>query len=282
MNYSFTSNILLFFEKLFQTLASLIKMLLMSRKAVKFDTIFLYKEIVILGNGPSLKLLIENKRHFLDQKTLLAVNYAVLSDYYTEIRPELYLIADPAFYSQKEHCNRFFDALVSKTTWKLKLYLPMEARKSNLWKEKIKDNNDIEICFFNMTPIEGFRCFTHWAYKRGWGMPRPRNVLIPSIMIALRMPFETIYVAGADHSWLKEIWVNDDNIVMEDLNHFYDKRGSERYVSDKHLHDLLFSMYVAFKSYHLIRDYADTLGTQIYNVTEGSYIDAFIRRKLHK
>ena len=131
-----------------------------------------------------------------------------------------------------------------------------------------------------MTPIEGFQCFAHWAYKKGWGMPRPRNVLIPSIMMALRMPFETIYVAGADHSWLKEIWVNDDNVVMEDLNHFYDKNGSERYVSDKHLHDILFSMYVAFRSYHVIRDYADMLGTQIYNVTEGSYIDAFDRWKL--
>jgi hypothetical protein len=39
-------------------------------------------------------------------------------------------------------------------------------------------------------------------------------------------------------------------------------------------------MHIAFKSYHVIRDYADTLGKQIYNVTEGSYIDAFVRKKL--
>jgi len=280
MKYCLADIILSFFEKCFQTLGSLIKVILLSRRIGKSDTIISSKEIVILGNGPSLKSLIENQRAFLDQKVSLAVNYAVLSDYYTELQPEFYVVADPAFFFQEAHCNRFFDALTSKTTWKLKLYLSMEAKKSNLWQEKLQGCHNIEVCFFNMTPIEGFRCFTHWAYTKGWGMPRPRNVLIPSIMIALNMPFETIYVAGADHSWLKEIWVNDDNIVMEDLNHFYDKKGSERYVSDKHLHDLLLSMHIAFKSYHMIREYADTLGKRVYNVTEGSYIDAFVRKTI--
>jgi hypothetical protein len=280
MIYSFASNIISFCEKCLHTLGSLIKVIFLSRRVGKSDTNISSKEIVILGNGPSLKSLIATQKDFLEQKTLLAVNYAVLSDYYTVLQPEFYVIADPAFFFKKEHCNRFFEALTFKTTWKLKLYLSMEAKKSNLWQDKLEGCHNIEVCYFNMTPIEGFHCFTHWAYKRGWGMPRPRNVLIPSIMIALRMSFDIIYVAGADHSWLKEIWVNDDNVVMEDLNHFYDKKGSERYVSDKHLHDLLLSMHIAFKSYHAIRDYADTLGKQIYNVTEGSYIDAFVRKKL--
>jgi len=280
MNYRIASNILSFCEKCLQTLGSIIKVLLLSRRVTKPNANVPFKEIVILGNGPSLKPLIEQHRDFLKKKALLAVNYAVLSDYYTELRPEFYLIADPAFFSQQEHRDRFLDALTSKTNWKLKLYISMEARRTNAWKEKLKSNHYIEVCYFNMTPVEGFRCFTHWMYKKGLGMPRPRNVLIPSIMTVLRMPFDTIYLAGADHSWLKEIWVDDDNVVMEDLNHFYDKNGSKRYVSDKHLHDLLLSMYIAFKSYHIIREYAKTLGKEIYNVTERSYIDAFERKKL--
>ena len=280
MNGSLAINLVAFVEQCIQTLASLIKMMLLSKNVTGTESYTQHKEIVVLGNGPSLKSLIKNHKDFLQEKSLLAVNYAVLSDYYTELRPHYYVVADSAFFLQKDHCERLFEALSAKTTWHLKLYLSMQAKKNRMWQDFLKGNDNIEVCYFNMTPIEGFRSFTHWVFKKGWGMPRPRNVLIPSIMMALRMSFETIYVAGADHSWLKEIWVNDDNVVMEDLNHFYDKKGAERYVSDKHLHDLLLSMHIAFKSYHVIREYADTLGKKIYNVTEGSYIDAFTRKKL--
>lgn len=280
MNYRIASNILSFCEKCLQTLGSIIKVLLLSRRVTKLDINVPYEEIVILGNGPSLKPLLENHRDFLEKKALLAVNYAVLSDYYTELRPEFYLVADPVFLYQKEHCDRFFESLALNTTWNLKLYLSVQARKSQLWQERLKDCRNIEVHYINLTPIEGFCGFSHWAFRKRWGMPRPRNVLIPSIMTALCMPFKTIYIAGADHSWLKEIWIDDSNVLMENLNHFYDKKGPEKYVSDKHLHDLLLNMHIIFKSYHVIRDYAKTLGKEIYNITEGSYIDAFERKKL--
>lgn len=281
MNNRPKSEILLsFFSECVQTFLSIIKILLQSRRVEKPQKMCGHDEIVVLGNGPSLRPLIETKGEFLKGKSLLAVNYAVLSDYYTTLRPDYYLVADPAFFFQPEHCNKLFDQLAAKTDWDLELYLSVHARKSTMWQSKLAANKHIHIHYFNMTPIEGFRWFTHWAFRCGWGTPRPRNVLIPSIMMALRMPFHTIYIAGADHSWLKEIWVNEDNVVMEDLNHFYDKKGSERFVSDRHLHDLLMSMYVAFKSYHIIRAYADSIGKRIYNVTEGSYIDAFDRKKI--
>lgn len=269
-----------FFTALWQTWLSVVKILLQSRRVKSPLETDGCDQVVVLGNGPSLRPFIENKRRFFDGKALLAVNYAVLSDYYTELKPRYYVVADPAFFSNPDHCNKLFDALAAKTFWNLELYLSGHARKSLLWQSKLADNPHIRVHYFNMTPVEGFRWFTHLAFRKGWGTPRPRNVLIPSIMMALRMPFHTIYVAGADHSWLKEIWVNEDNVVLEDLNHFYDKKGSERYVSDKHLHDLLLSMHIAFKSYHIIEDYARSIGKKIYNVTEGSFIDAFTRKKI--
>lgn len=269
-----------FLSDFVQTVLSIIKILLQSRWVEKPQKICLHDELVVLGNGPSLRSLIESKRTFLQGKSLLAVNYAVLSDYYGELKPDYYLVADPAFFFDPAHCNKLFDAMAEKTSWSLELYLSVQARKSTLWQNKLAKNPNIHIHYFNMTPIEGFNWFAHLAFRKGWGTARPRNVLIPSIMTALRMPFKTIYVAGADHSWLKEIWVNENNVVMEDLNHFYDKKGSERFVSDRHLHDLLMSMYVAFKSYHIIRAYAESIGKDIFNVTEGSYIDAFERKKI--
>ena len=269
-----------FFAKLEQTILSLAKIILQSRRVARPVKVDDNQKIVVLGNGPSLRKLIEEKRDFLDGKALLAVNYAVLSDYFAELKPQYYLVADPAFFFTDEHCDKLFDALAANTHWDMELYLSTHARKATKWKKKLAANPYIHVCYFNMTPVEGFQWFTHPAFQKGLGMPRPRNVLIPSIMTALRMGYQTIYVAGADHSWLKEIWIDDNNRVIEDLQHFYDKKGSERYVSDKRLHDLLYSMYIAFKSYHIINDYAESVDKKIYNVTPGSYIDAFERIKI--
>ena len=117
-------------------------------------------------------------------------------------------------------------------------------------------------------------------------MPRPHNVLIPSIATALRLPFRKIYLAGADHSWLPEISVTDDNEVLMHQKHFYDRDVSKAETVKKedlnsaHLHTILYHMHVAFRAYFILRDYADSLGKEIINITPGSFIDAFRREKL--
>lgn len=266
---------------LWQTFLSIVKIMLQSKFCTRLPDDSNQNILLVLGNGPSLRPLIETKPEVFKRKDLLAVNYAVLSEYYNKLKPQYYLVADPIFFTDEEHCNRLFDAMVKKTDWEMSLFLSFEAKRSPIFQEKIAKNGKISVYYFNMTPIEGFKSFCNLCYKKGLGMPRPRNVLVPSIMTGLRLHYKEILVAGADHSWLKEIWVNENNIVMEDLNHFYDKKGSEQYVSTKHLHDLLLSMHIAFKSYHVINDYALSIGTKIYNITEGSYIDAFERKKIN-
>ncbi len=268
-------------ETLWQSFLSVVKILMRSTWKTRLPEIKTPSSLVVLGNGPSLRPLIEQNADFFEDKDLLAVNYAVLSEYYTKLKPSHYLVADPIFFTDEQHRNRLFDAIVSTTDWEMNLLLSTQARSCAAFQEKIKQRKNIKVFYFNMTPVEGFKWFRNYCYKTGLGLPRPRNVLVPSIMAGLRMAYSEIYVAGADHSWLKEIWVNDDNIVMEDLNHFYDKKGSEQYVSTKHLHDLLLSMHIAFKSYHIIRDYADNIGIKIYNITKGSYIDAFERKLIN-
>jgi hypothetical protein len=269
-----------FCSDLEQTCMSMVKIAMLSKSIAQPPHADKGSEMVILGNGPSLRPMIETKRNFLEGKSLLAVNFAVQSDYFTQLKPKYYVVADPAFFANKEYCARLIDNMTEKTDWEMDFYTSALSRKVGDWQEKLSKNQHIHVHYFNMTPVEGFRWFKHLCYRKGWGMPRPRNVLIPSIMLALSMGYDTIYVAGADHSWLKEVWVNDDNMVMEDLHHFYDKKGSQEYKSDKHLHDLLLSMSIAFRSYHVIKDYAETIGKKIINVTEGSYIDAFERKKI--
>ena len=116
-------------------------------------------------------------------------------------------------------------------------------------------------------------------------MPRPRNVLIPSIMAAIAMGFKEIYLTGADHSWMKTISVNDNNQVVSIQPHFYKDNDKElaRVRTDylhRPLHTILDSFRIAFASYHTIARFAATRGIRIVNSTPGSYIDAFPRAPL--
>lgn len=136
-----------------------------------------------------------------------------------------------------------------------------------------------------MTPVEGFAPVCHAAFSAGLGTPRPRNVLIPSIMCAIREGFGTIYIAGADHSWTKTLDVDEENRVVSLQPHFYEDNEHEkkRVVTEYHnypLHTILKSLYTAFRSYFHIRDYAGSLGVKIINITPGSFIDAFERGTL--
>lgn len=272
---------------LWQTFLSMVKILLQSKWSIRFPSQFSnLDELLILANGPSLNKTIEDGNDFLKGKTLLAVNFFVNSPRFAELRPELYLIADPLFWLVPEKRQQLFGGLAEKTTWPMTLFIPRRALKNKEWKPLLGGNSQIKIVVYNTTPIEGFQGFCNWVFHKGWGVPRPHNVLIPSIAVGLRLQFKKIYLAGADHSWLPEIRVTDDNVVLMHQKHFYDQGTSkadtvkQENLQSAHIYTILYHMYVSFKSYHILEAYAQWLGKEIINITPGSYIDAFRRMKI--
>ncbi len=272
---------------LWQTFLSMVKILLQSKWSTRFPSQYSnLDELLILANGPSLNKTIEDGNDFLKGKTLLAVNFFVNSPRFTELRPELYLIADPLFWLVPEKRQQLFGGLAEKTTWPMTLFIPRRALKNKEWKPLLGGNSQIKIVVYNTTPIEGFQGFCNWVFHKGWGVPRPHNVLIPSIAVGLRLQFKKIYLAGADHSWLPEIRVTDDNVVLMHQKHFYDQGTSkadtvkQENLQSAHIYTILYHMYVSFKSYHILEAYAQWLGKEIINITPGSYIDAFRRMKI--
>lgn len=271
-------------SQLEQTLLSLVKIPLFSRRADRLPEAK-ESELVILANGPSLSSTVTANRDFLKGKELMAVNLFATSPLYTELRPELYIIADPLFWLVDEKREAVFGSLAAKTDWELDLFVPARALSDSKWRPMVEKNRNIKVHIYNTTPVEGFRSFQRQIYRKGLGMPRPHNVLIPAISTALRMDFKKIYLAGADHSWLPEITVTDDNEVLMHQKHFYDRDSSKADTVKKEnldsarLHTILYHMHVAFKAYFVLRDYAEWMGKEIINITPGSYIDAFKREK---
>ncbi len=245
------------------------------------------ERLIVMGNGPSLRETIANHSHILKHSKTLAVNFAANSDSFLELKPALYVLADPHFF-KKESDGKSADPNVERlwsniaaTNWDMTLYLPCRAEIP----APIMANKHITIKRYNLTPGEGLAGPVHWLYRKGLAMPRPRNVLIASIMIALREGYRDISIVGADHTWSRDLWVDDQNRVISVQKHFYKDNDKEfervaQEYAGYHLHDIMNSLTIAFRSYHQIKAYADTIGAKITNSTPGSFIDAFPRRNL--
>lgn len=275
-----------FISKLGASAKSLIKVAMQSRrprmKAARAAAEG--KAIIIMGNGPSLADVIRDNGRELGNAVTMALNFAANAEEFTSIRPDFYLMADPHFFNSREtdpNVGRLFSRLNTEVDWPMTLYVPTGHTADGLG----ITNRCITVETFNFVGAEGFGGLTHWLYDHGLAMPRPRNVLVPAIMTAIRAGFREIYLTGADHGWLTTLSVSEDNEVVSIQPHFYKDNAEEKkrvasVYHDVRLHDILLSFHLAFKSYHQLEAYARSRGCDIYNATPGSFIDAFRRRKL--
>jgi hypothetical protein len=260
----------------------MIKLMLKSKTSTISSVATNEDSVIIMGNGPSLNDTIAQYSDVLMKTPTLAVNFAANAPQFQELKPRYYVLADPHFFVAVQDVNvlKLRENLVA-VDWPMTLFVPFEAKKRGF----AIDNPNIKIEYFNFLAVEGFEWLENWAYSSGRGMPRPRNVLIPSIMVAMKMGFGNIYITGADHSWTKTLSVNERNEVVSIQPHFYkEDENEEKRVRVDYLkyplHQIVYSFYVAFKSYHSVQRYALHKGVDIYNATPESFIDAFPRRNL--
>lgn len=266
------------------TLKSLVKMAVQSRRTtVGKRDVAMADSLIILGNGPSLRDTISDYPDLLVRYPLLAVNFAANTPEFLSLKPRYYVLVDPAFFKENpdDNVKTLWWNLGSVVTWRMTLFLP--AAEASRVPEEVRRRVDIRK--FNPVGVGGFRWFRHKMYDWGLGMPRPRNVLIPSIMLGMQLGYRRIFITGADHSWSRTLEVNDRNEVVSIQPHFYtdDRKELDRVAAiyrNVRLHEIMYSFHVAFKSYFDIEKYARGRGVEIYNATPGSFIDAFARRQL--
>ncbi len=282
---------------------SLVKVMLLSHffvKKIKAGN----ESCVLLGNGPSLTGFLEEGETFLKGKSTFCVNFFCRTAQYTSIRPNYYVFVSLEYFEKGEieswnvDRQHTLETIVTKTDWPMTLLVPSKAKKSKEWQKIISANPNITIAYFNTTPIEGLQFIDHWLFRNGLGMPRPHNVLIPSLMVALNAGYKKIYVTGADHSWTKEIHVSEENEVLLRQKHFYGKQTEKEKINKntdrpqpmyvggstrkRRLHEVLMKFVHSFGAYWQLRAYADAINVKILNITPGSFIDAFERLDFKK
>lgn len=243
------------------------------------------RPLVVLGNGPALKKNLAEDMDWLSEADTLAVNFFANAPEFRQLKPKYYVLADPHFFDKAltdPNVAKLIENLNS-IDFPMTLYIPSSAR----YQRTLFTNPNLAVGMFAFNAVEGFGWLERMAFRRNLGMPRPRNVLIPSIMLGIWLGYKEIYLLGADHSWLQTLRVNDRNEVVSVQPHFYkedekeEQRVRQEYVRHP-LHSVLESMMIAFRSYHRIQDYASRSGVRVLNATPGSMIDAFPRAALPK
>lgn len=279
------------------TLLSILKIAILSRPVSVNKIEKENPSVIILGNGPSLNSFLENNTAMLSNRDSICVNYFSRTEEYQKIKPFIYYITSPEYFvgDQKQGYSdsrkETLQAIADKTEWPMYLVVPALAKKRKAWRLKIEMNKNIKIVYANNTPIDGFKWFRHFAFKANLGMPRPHNVLIGCIWLSININYKEVFLVGADHSWIPELRVDQNNQVMVLQSHFYDKQVTNQTNNvnkpvlkpmfaggtDKarRLHEVLEKFYYSFKSYWILKEFAESQKTKIYNGTEGSFIDAF-------
>jgi hypothetical protein len=286
-----------FIKNIYDSLISIIKILVLSRFNVKLPKAT-NKECIILGNGPSLKNVLDFKRDFFLGKDLFCVNMFPSSKEFSELKPTNLVWLDTGFYMFKDldsmklkrpDVYKVINDLIEKTSWDLILYIPTLAKNANYLRDIQVKNTLIKIQFYNYTIVKGFFWFRHLFFKANLGMPLCQNVLGASLFLALNKGYKQLYVLGADHTWAQSLVVEDNNELGMKQFHFNSDNEKPKittiYKSPESKQKIKISEFFmacvkTFEVYYVLEEYSKALHAKIINATEGSYIDAFEKKKI--
>ncbi len=282
-------NISNFFQLLLQSTISIAKVLLTSNFSLKIPSAQ-QPVASVLGNGPSLNTSLERDLDFIKSTEIYCVNHFALSAIFTQIKPQNYVLLDPAFFlyslsnNSREDVANCIESLRNNTSWKMNIFIPKQY-KSSFLAESVSQNPQIKLQYFNYTIVKGFKWLRFLLYNTHLGMVQCQNILACTIFMTLKRKHQEVYLFGADHSWHEGIRVSEDNALEMKQEHFYDKPGQAQHqrvfdvVNKKtaNLHEQFLSLHKAFYSYTVLAEYAQSLGIKVKNKSVKSYIDAFER-----
>lgn len=286
-SYKKTSGI---FTQFLNTGISLLKVLLRSKFSSNLPSAE-SETCIILGNGPSLKTSFEKHSDFIAKHSLMCVNNFATTNEFEKLKPSFYAMLDPCYWIDEpnEMAIKCLSSLQEKTTWKIKMLLPNQAKKSTAFNNLSKQNKNIEIVYYNYTVFKGFESVAHAFYRKNLAMPQSQNILVACLFLGINMGFKQLYLLGADHTWHENILVNDNSQLCLKDSHFYDNAQQLNYrlfYKDEHQKDtftmseILFTFSKIFSGYEAIKKYSETKNCKIFNASEVTFIDAFERKKL--
>jgi hypothetical protein len=244
---------------------------------------------VIVGMGPSLSKTLEQHGDLLASETVFAVNRFAETDAFVDCKPAHYCLIDPAFHCAtvnsrfKEMQLALYEKFNNATDWKMDLFFPVWPNQIDIEATLTSSNLNFYMC--NIVPGYTLPMLRNQIYRSGLLMPPAQNVMVTAIYLSINMGYREIYLVGADHSWMSDLFVGEDNLVYIKPTHFSGNSAPsplQRHTTlgkpvAARLHDFGAIIHRAFRSYWLLEQYAKSRSVKILNATPGSFIDAFDR-----
>lgn len=248
------------------------------------------KKIIVLGNGPSLNNDLEEIHKTASGYDFFCVNNFCSSSYYEVFKPNKYIFLDAYFFSKNTHPDwvkqreETFNIINEKTSWKMQIFLPLNADKSIL--TKIIKNKNIDILKIN-TIGQNYNSSkkAFYFYKTGFFGPQQCNVLIYAIYLSIWASYKEIKIFGADLSFHNDVHVNQENNHLGIVFRHFDKEEDhiERLMKnpDKvrpfRMFELMQLTADTFKAHYLLKKFAEKKQIKIINSSSFSLIDTYPR-----
>ena len=238
--------------------------------------------IFLTGNG-SHREEIANLKTNREQHLVLAVNSFCKSSEYGQVKPDIYAINDPIFFSthnekslsREDHAK----AIHEKTNWPMTIVVPSYAKHSKFI-EEISSNKFISTTYINIAPFSHNSKLTRHLYLAGYGLPKPTNVLVWTLSIALWLKLEKITLIGASFDFYKEFKISEEGHILKERNgksepHYHTRRETGSY--KPRMGEALEYISQAYYSLYMIEDSANSIDVEIKNATKDTMLDCFTR-----
>lgn len=256
-------------------------------------------DLWILVNGPSLKDTLEKQRDEIKNHSIMCVNMMACTSDYEDIKPKYYAVADIKFWQHMANCesNDFLKkeqmrwdeisaSIVEKTKWDMYLFVPYLARKNKDLEKKLNSNPYIHTVYINSGyDFKGFKSLHYWCWKHQLCAPLLENSLVFCIYIGIICKFKNLYLFGCDHTFFGNFHVDSNNKFMYEYRHSYDGDSNfsvpyDSFGNEYTVGRLLGEYYNLWNIYSMLEEFARRMGTNVYNCTEISLIDVFMRKKV--
>lgn len=242
-----------------------------------------HDEVIVLGNGPSLKNDLDDIAKKTDTHDFVCVNNFCSSPYYKVFKPSIYVFLDPYFFSENSHESwivqreKTFKIINEQTTWNMKIFLPFGANEKIL--KRFIINEKIDIIKMNVSHSNNIK-----LYDSGYFGPIQCNVLIYAVYLAIWSKYKNIKIYGADMSFHKDIDVDqNDNSLFMTFKHFNSEdtieklmKNPEKIIPTTMKEELTGCTYI-FEAHEILNSYANKHNIEISNYSSYSLIDAYKR-----
>ncbi|EKO3877200.1 hypothetical protein P0F19_002412 [Vibrio metschnikovii] len=247
------------------------------------------QDVIVLGNGPSLKKDLEKIAIMAEQHDFVCVNNFCSSPYYETFKPNKYVFLDGYFFSENAHPDwvkqreETFKIINERTTWKMQIFLPMWADKTIL--ERIIVNPNVEIIKIkvfgnNHKTIQQAKRI----YATGFFGPQQCNVLIYAVYLSVWAKHKKVKIFGADLSFHNDVQVNQENNHLEiRFRHFNKEDHVERLMKNPEkvepftMAEIMQTTADTFRAHEILNAFANYKNIEIINVSYFSMIDTYKR-----